>query len=43
MLNLSAVVLLNAPTSLASTMAIGPHHVAAAHAGGVPKRAKHVV
>jgi hypothetical protein len=28
------VLLLGAPTSLASTMAIGPHHAAVIHAGG---------
>jgi hypothetical protein len=41
------VVLLGAPTSLASIMVIGTHHAAATHVGEAPKRAsgstEHVV
>jgi hypothetical protein len=33
------VVLLGAPTSLASIMVIGPHHAAATYVGEAPKRA----
>jgi hypothetical protein len=33
------IVLLGAPTSLASTKVVGPHHAAVTYAGGTPKRA----
>jgi hypothetical protein len=33
------IALLGAPTSLASTMVIGPHYAAATYVGGAPKRA----